>query len=102
MSAHTLFRNPHFSYFKLLLKFSVKSAIIEAIPILFYLKLDHVFPSQWDLFKSILLISPPELSIILMSLRTNHLARVFLPLVLWFPMCKWKVPIFNHMLKQEK
>ena len=25
-----------------------------------------------------------------------------MPLVLWLPMCEWKVPIFNHMLKQEK
>lgn len=25
-----------------------------------------------------------------------------MPLVLGLPMCEWKVPIFNHMLKQEK
>jgi len=37
-----------------------------------------------------------------MSLRDNHLAGVFMPLVLGLPMCEWKVPIFNHMLKQEK
>lgn len=80
----------------------VESAIIEAIPILFNLKLDSIFPTQWDVFKYILLISLPELFIILMSLRTNHLSRVFMPLVLWFPMSEWKVPILNHMLKQEK
>jgi len=37
-----------------------------------------------------------------MSLRDNHLAGVFMPLVLRLPMCEWKVPIFKHMLKEEK